>query len=183
MPIRAIHAAASQRLSCALIGQGKLEEARGLAHDAVERFRPILPEGNAMVRLMEIESSALGSLGRQEEALVLMQHCLKTRTDHPDRFPDGGKVPFTCAYTLAQTLLRVGRLDEAETMLKKALAMLESGGIKLQPNVVHAMDCLGDVFWLQGRKKEAEEMKQAMKKLVPQVFPKDHPDYKMFMES
>jgi hypothetical protein len=67
-------------------------------------------------------------------------------------------------------------------MFKKAMAVLESDGIQLHPGVVEAMSAIGDVYRLQGRKKEAAAMVKAVKKLVPRVYPRDHPDYKMFME-
>jgi hypothetical protein len=44
------------------------------------------------------------------------------------------------------------------------------------------MGALGDVYQLTGRKKEVVAMDKQIKKLVPQVFPKDHPSYKMYME-
>jgi tetratricopeptide (TPR) repeat protein len=181
-PVRDIHLIAAQFLSSALINQGKHEEGRVLAHDALEQFGPIVPEGEFMVRLMETESTALAFLERHKEALALSRHCFKVRTDHPERFDSGGKVPFNSYATLAQCLSVLGQLDEAEVTLKKALAVLESDGKQIHPEVVTAMDALGQVYLLQGRKKEAAAMARAVKKLVPQVFPKDHPGCKQFKQ-
>jgi tetratricopeptide (TPR) repeat protein len=153
-----------------------------MAHDALERFQSIVPEGDAMVRLMETESDALDRLGQHYEAVALSEYCFKTRTEHPERFQDGDKLPFNSFSNLAHNLAKVGRLDEAEATLKKALAGLESDGIEFHSNVIQAMDALGGVYRLQGRKKEAAAMRKAVKKLVPQVYPKDHPEYKRFME-
>jgi tetratricopeptide (TPR) repeat protein len=180
--ISEVYVYVAENLSNVLHHQDKFEEALAVAHDAVERFRPVLEEGDAMVRLMEAESDALRGIGRHQEALDLARHCIKTRTDHPYRFKTGEEVPFGSYYSMAQSLICVGGLDEAEVMLKKALAVLESNGIEIHPQMVQAMDCLGAVYRDQGRKKEAKSMFEAVKKLVPQVFPKDHPDYKLFME-
>jgi tetratricopeptide (TPR) repeat protein len=168
-----------------LIRQNKLEEGRKLAHDAFDRFRLVLPpegEADAMVRLVEAESFALTSLLRHEEALALNQYCLKTRLDHPTMFPNGGKVPFVCFISLGQSLMHVGRLDQAEAMLNKALAVLKSDGLAFHPSVVYSMHSLGQVYRQQGRKKDAADMAKKVKKLVPQVFPKDHPEYKKLMK-
>jgi hypothetical protein len=72
-------------------------------------------------------------------------------------------------------------LDEADVMLNKALTVLESDGIEFHPNVVSAMDALGQVYRCQGRKKEGAAMYKAVKKLVPQVYPKDHPEYARYI--
>lgn len=109
-----------------------------------------------------------------------MQYVLKTREEYPERFRSA-KVPFNCLFTLAQALLRTSRLDEAEATLKKALGVLESEGKEFHPDMVLAMHCLGGVYQRQGRKKEATEVLKKVKKLVPQVFPKDHPDFKRYM--
>jgi tetratricopeptide (TPR) repeat protein len=180
-PIRAIHATAIEKLCTGLIHQEKFEEAQGVAHEALERFRPLVPEGHDMITLMEAESVALSLLDRHEEALVLSQHCLKTRTEHPERFPNRGKVPSCSFFTLGALLMHAGRLDEAEGMLKKAQAMQESDGKEVHPDMVQTMSVLGDVYRLQGRNKEATAMMKGVKKLVPQVYPKDHPGYKMYM--
>jgi hypothetical protein len=76
-----------------------------------------------------------------------------------------------------------GRLEVAEEMLKKALFMLKSDGFEFHPDMVATMRSLGNMYQLQRRKKEATAMFNAMKELVPQVFPKDHPSYKKLMES
>jgi tetratricopeptide (TPR) repeat protein len=182
-PIQGMHMYASENLSCVLMLQANFEEARSVAHDAITRFLPLLPEaeGGAMVRLMEAEVSALEGLGRNQEALDLAQHCLKTRTDHPERFPDGGKVPFNSFFALGASLRRAGRLEEAESTYKKGLAGLESEGKVLHPDVVVGMGALVEVFHRQGREKEAWKMAKAIQKLVPQVYPKDHPQYKKYM--
>jgi tetratricopeptide (TPR) repeat protein len=181
-PICEIHVFAAQRLSMALKPQGKFEKARGLAHDGVERFRLVVPEGDAMVRLMEAESAALGELERFEEALVIAHYCLKTRTDHPERFPAEGEMRSGALFAVAHLLNRIGRLEEAEAILEKVLADFESNEINLQRSMLCVMNELGDVYLLRGRKKEAAAMRKKMKKLVPQVFPVDHPQYKMLME-
>jgi predicted Zn-dependent protease len=131
--------------------------------------------------LMEAESDALHRLGRYEEAMVIAQYCLKTRTGHPERFPDGGKVPFTSYFSLAQSMQLVGHLDQAESMLHKAMGVLESEGKELHPSVVHVLGALEEVYRRQGRKKAAGAMAKKVRKLVPQVFPQDHPEYKNYM--
>jgi tetratricopeptide (TPR) repeat protein len=181
-PVGDVHVLAVQGLSRVLSYQEKFEEAHRLAHDGLERFRPFVSEGESMARLMEAEAEALANLGRYEEALALLQGCLKARTDHPERFKDGGKVPPTCFSFLGQTLKKVGRLDEAESALKKALAILKNDGIEYHPEVVIAMRTLAEVYQQQGLKKEAVVMVKAVKKLVPLVFPKDHRDYKLYMD-
>jgi tetratricopeptide (TPR) repeat protein len=182
-PICDHHVFASHSLTEVLCCQERYEEALSVAHDAVERFRTIVPEGEAMVRLMEAKSVALCRLQRPEEALALQQRCMKTRLDHPERFNGGGKVPSACFYDLTQSLIGVGRLGEAEAMLKKTLAMVKSDGIEFHPDVVATMCRLVEVYRLQSRKKEAAAMMTAVKKLVPNVFPKDHPAYKTYMET
>jgi tetratricopeptide (TPR) repeat protein len=132
-PIREIHAFAADRLSMALVNQCKYEEALRVSHDAVERFRPVVPEEEAMVLLMEAEADALGGLRRYEEALILTQYCFKTRTNHPERFRDGGHVASKCVFTLAQLFKCVGRLDEAKAVLKNVLGMLKSEGKEVHP--------------------------------------------------
>jgi tetratricopeptide (TPR) repeat protein len=108
---------------------------------------------------------------------------MKTRTDHPERFHDGGKVPWSRFYFLAQTLIKVGRLDEAEARIKQAMAVLKSDGIQFHPDMVNTMATLTAVYNLQGRKKEALAMWEEVRKLVPQVYPTDHPHYKNYMET
>jgi tetratricopeptide (TPR) repeat protein len=132
-PISGHHVMAVERLVMVLENQDRFEEAHRLAHDAVGRFRAELPEEDAMVRLMEAEASALQRLDRNEEALAIQEYCLKTRVYHPERFPKGGEVPSDCFYSMAQSMKCVGRLEEAEAMFKKALAMLESEGIEFHP--------------------------------------------------
>jgi tetratricopeptide (TPR) repeat protein len=168
-------------LSIVLVNQDKFEEARHMAHAGLERFRPIAPVGEAMVRLMEAEALALSSLGRHEEALVLSQHCLTARLDNPRRFQYGGQVPAGSFSSLAKSMIEVGRLDEAETMLNKALAVLKRDGIEIHADMVSAMGLLAKVYLGQGRKKESTAMVKAVRKLVPRVFPKDHPNYKKIM--
>jgi hypothetical protein len=132
--------------------------------------------------LIETESEALLKLGRPKESVSLMQLCIKMRVDNPERFPRDQGIG-SCYTKLAHSLCAVGgRLQEAEFMLKKALASLESEGKVIHPEVCLAMFSLGQVYTLQGHKKEAEVMAKKVKKLVPQIFPKDHPDYKNFME-
>jgi tetratricopeptide (TPR) repeat protein len=182
MPIRAIHATAAKRLSWALVNQQRYEEARGLAHEAVGRLCPSIPLGEATVGLMETESEALSELGRHEEALVIAEYCMKTRVAKPTRFPNGGKVPADCFFALSHLLLSVGRLNEAEENLNKVLGMLKSEGKENHPDMVSSMVALGGVYIKQGHRKEAAAMFKAAKKLVPQAYPKDHPDYIRFME-
>jgi cytochrome c-type biogenesis protein CcmH/NrfG len=62
------------------------------------------------------------------------------------------------------------------------MSTLESEGLEIHPNMVRALSLLADVYRLQGRKKEAAVMCKKVNNLVPQVFPKDHPDYKKYME-
>jgi hypothetical protein len=62
------------------------------------------------------------------------------------------------------------------------LATLEREGKEFHPDVVSTMITLGDVYRKQGRKKDGKAMLKAAKKLVPKVFPKDHPNYKHYME-
>jgi tetratricopeptide (TPR) repeat protein len=184
-PIGEIHVRAVGRLAGVLVSQRKVDEARKLAHDSVERFRPHVragKEGDAMVFLMEAESSALRMLNRHQEALTITQFCLKLRMGHPERFSEEGKVPVGCLLSEADSLRNLGQLDEAETTLKKVVAMLESDGREIHTNMVHTMSALAGVYFLQGRKKEAAAILKAMKKLVLQVFPRDHPQYKVYMD-
>jgi tetratricopeptide (TPR) repeat protein len=131
---------------------------------------------------MEEEADALGQLKRYEEALVIAQYCVKTRTDHPERFSDGGKVPGSCFFTMAQLLQRVGRLEEAEAMLKQVMDMLKIDGKEVSPQMAASIAASVGLYRLQGREKEAAAMVKAVRKLAPQVFPKDHPNYKKYME-
>jgi tetratricopeptide (TPR) repeat protein len=73
LPVDRMHAMAARKLSKVLVFQARYEEAWGVAHDAMERFRPILRDMEAMVCLMEAESVALYYLERYEEALALQQ--------------------------------------------------------------------------------------------------------------
>jgi tetratricopeptide (TPR) repeat protein len=83
---------------------------------------------------------------------------------------------------MAQSLTRLGQLDEAELKFKKALDILKSDGMEFHPTVVLTMVELAQVYYLQGRKKEAVALRTKLRKLVPQVFPRDHPEYKKLME-
>jgi tetratricopeptide (TPR) repeat protein len=178
-PIQASHLIAAEQLSDVLLHQGKIEEALSVAHDASERFCPIVQDLDAIVRLMGAESSALRSLKRYQEALDIQEHCFEMLD--AIQFPE--RVSASSLHFYATLLVCVGgRLDEAEATLKKALAKLERDGIEFHPGMVHVKSALGDVYREQGRKKEAKAMLKAVKKLVPKVFPKDHPCYKMFME-
>jgi tetratricopeptide (TPR) repeat protein len=181
-PISDRHVMAMERLANILLYQDKFEAALSVAHSALERFRSVVPEGDAMVRLMEVESEVLIRLGRHADALVLQQHCINTRLENPTRFPNGGKLPSGSFYALGQSLLWVGQLDKAEEMFKKAQAMLESEGKDFHPDMVHVMVAIMEVYRQQGRKKEAASKLKTVKKLVPKVFPKDHPDYKKYMD-
>jgi predicted Zn-dependent protease len=78
-------------------------------------------------------------------------------------------------------LIDVGRLDEAEATLKKAWAKLAHNRTEFRPDVVRVMSTLGDVYRLQGHEKEAANMVKAVKKLIPQLFLKDHPHYTHYM--
>jgi hypothetical protein len=70
-PIQDVHVQAVSKLCTTLFFQNKFEESRRLAHDGVERFRPLVQKGEALARLMEAESVALGvGLHRHDEALV-----------------------------------------------------------------------------------------------------------------
>jgi hypothetical protein len=53
---------------------------------------------------MEAKLLALGALKRYDEALALSQFCLKTREDHPELFPNGGKVPFDSFSSVGRSL-------------------------------------------------------------------------------
>jgi hypothetical protein len=182
-PIGEIHVLAVTKLCNVLFFQNRFEESRQLAHDGVERFRSLVPVGGALAQLMEVECNALTvGLQRHEEALTIQQYLLKTRLENPTLFENGGRVPFSLYYSMAESLMRLGRLDESEAMLKRGQATLESDGVELSQDVVHFMAALADVNRRQGRKREAAAMKKKVKKLVPQVFPKDHPSYKLYME-
>jgi tetratricopeptide (TPR) repeat protein len=178
--IDGMHAMSAERLSTVLKLRGKFEEARIMAHEATERFGPVVTKTdiNAAMRLLEAEASALRCQNRHQEALDIAQECLTVRKAHPGWFPDGA---WSCFHSVAVSLISVGRLDEAESTLKQAQAMLQSNGIEYHPDVVHIASTLGDVYRLQGRKQKANDMVKTVKKLVPLVFPKGHPDYKMFM--
>jgi hypothetical protein len=180
-PIRELHAIAVGRLTSVLLSQGKPEEARQMAHGAVERFLVRVPIGEAMMRLMELEATALGTLRRHEEALALKQHCLKGRLENPSKFQNGGKVPMSCYHAVAQSLVGIGRLDDAEAMLKQVLATLKSDGIEFHPDVLSVMEALGPIYQEQRRIPELGALIKAVQKLVPKVFPKDHPEYKRYL--
>jgi tetratricopeptide (TPR) repeat protein len=176
-PIGQAHVSAFEQLSNVLFYQDKIEESRRVAHDAVERFRPcLLQETDSMLLLMEAESSALRHLDRNEEALALAYQCLALRLDV------GREGPAMCYYSIGLNLTNLGRQDEAETALRTALDILQSQGKDYHANAVHTMSALVDVYRRQGRKKDAATMLKAVKDLAPQVYPKDHPHYKMFME-
>jgi tetratricopeptide (TPR) repeat protein len=182
--IDGMHAMSAERLSTVLVHQKKFEEARSLAHEATERFGKavVVTDINAAVRLLEAESGALRCLYRHQEALEIAHECMTVRTTYPARFPQRGKVPWSCFHHIAVSQLALGQLAEAEATLKKAQGMLERDGIEYHPDVVHITSTLGDVYRLQGRTREAKAMVKAVKKLVPRVYPKDHPEYKFFME-
>jgi tetratricopeptide (TPR) repeat protein len=172
-PLGLSHIMAAQQLSSVLSNQSKYEDALQVAHAAVERFSPIAEQQvEAMVLLLEAESKALRNLKRYDEALVLRERCFLMQD-------------LTSAISLhSYALLLVdagGRLEEAEAALKKSLAKLKRDGIELHPGVVHATSTLGKVYWQQGRKKEAAAMEKAVRKLVPRVFPIDHPHYARYM--
>jgi tetratricopeptide (TPR) repeat protein len=177
-PIRVPHVMAAQRLSNVLFQQERFEEALCVAHDAVERFRPVVQNSPAMVTLMESESFSLHALKRYDEALDIREQCFAMQ--EAKQFPE--RVSANSLHSYAVLLTEVGRLEDAEATLKKALAKLERDRIELHPQMVHVMSALGDVYRKQGRKKEAAAMVKAMKKLVPKVYPKDHPNFKVFME-
>jgi hypothetical protein len=61
-PVREVHARSIARLAMTLVYQHNFEEVRRVAHDAVEPFRPYVPEGDAIVRLMEAELNAFRGL-------------------------------------------------------------------------------------------------------------------------
>jgi tetratricopeptide (TPR) repeat protein len=181
-PFGDMHVLAVQTLADILCCQDKFEESRRLAREGLERFLPFVPVGEAMMRLMEAESMALSKLRRHGEALTILEKCLKTRLDHPEKFRNGGKVPSRCFFDLGQTLMNAGRLDEAEVMVKKAMPMLEMEGKVLHQDMVIAMDTLAIVYRKQGRKKEAAAQVSKVRKLAPQVYPKDHQRFNRFME-
>jgi tetratricopeptide (TPR) repeat protein len=178
-PVGDMHMLAAERLASVLVSQIKFEEALQVAHDAVERFSTILTDVDAMVRLLEAESLALRYLKRYHEALDIQEECF-TMVDAA-RYPE--RVTATSLHSYAELLILVGgRSEEAETALKEALAKLKNKGLEFHPDTVHNMGALEDVYRQQGRKKDAKAMSKAVKKLVPQVFPKDHPGYRHYME-
>jgi tetratricopeptide (TPR) repeat protein len=177
-PVGLDHVMAAEKLSTVLLHQTKFEEARLVAHDAVERFCPRFQDMSFMVRLLEAESAALRYLGRSQDALFIQEQCFLFQDSQ--RFPE--RVTVNSLHAYAVLLIDLGRREEAEASLQKALVKLESEGLEFHPNVVFIKSSLRDVYLLQGRKKEAAAMLKVLKKLVPQVFPVDHPGYKHHME-
>jgi hypothetical protein len=59
-----MHVMAAEKLSRVLLFQQRYEEAWRVAHDAGERFRPILQGMEGIVQLMEAESTPLIFLER-----------------------------------------------------------------------------------------------------------------------
>ena len=119
------------------------------------------------LRTSNILSDTFKALGRNAEATSVAQRALSigTRAFGPD---DPG---------LSGTLAALGALaveaenyNEAEAYYKRALAIQQNSGDSNPIDVAAAMDHLGDLYGLQGRFNDGEQLLQQSLKLLDQAF-------------
>ena len=162
--------------------QGRLAAADTLFHEAVATVRKALgqepasswlPVKDAMYRTWLPYARFCHAQGRLQEAESLYRDLLETaeRASVPDSLYVGSQLN-----TLGCFLAEVGRYEEAEPLLRRALALFEEGLGACDPSVASGpMDSLADLYRRRGRLAESEMLHQQALKICEKTMGSEHP--------
>ncbi len=167
---RTVHGAGSleharllhQLANCRAQGTRAAEAARDLRAALAVVQRELGPESDEAATLQNDLGIALGSLGEPDEAIALFRESLRVHELHwgkDHRRTDPAKV------NLAGVLLSVGRLPDAEALLRDALATASNPSA-----TIGALLPLAQCLTLQQRHAEAEEVARRAERLAAERY-------------
>jgi len=158
--------------------RGLLESERGAVQAAVATYQALLNEpGIAASPLYQTIThnlaTALGALGRHEEALPLHEKSLTYLLEQPEE-PELQTTIASVQMAMAFTLQRMGKLEQADSLHQEALATRREVLGDRHPHVASSLVRIGMIRAAQGRGTEAEALGRRGYDILSAYLPEDH---------
>ncbi|KAN0083436.1 hypothetical protein V8E54_002524 [Elaphomyces granulatus] len=178
--------AATSSLATTLYNQGKLDEAVTMEKEVVEKRKRILGEEHPdTIAAMNNLAVTLRSLGKKDEAATMESEVLKGRRnilgdEHPDTIAAMNNLATTlqslATSTLATTLFKQGKLDEAVTMEKEVVEKRKRILGEEHSDTIAATSSLATTLYNQGKLDEAVTMEKEVVEKRKRILGEEHPD-------